>query len=148
MGSALEPKGAIMSAGEASQDNRGLSRIPFTVATEARIKSLSFWLTLVGWINLVAGFINLIEVFSAASNAGQFGNVIVNILMGVWCLQAAAAFKKVATTDEADQAYLVKGFYQLRKIFLFQGILILIGLAFATAVLLFLIVHGVTAKSG
>ena len=39
----------------------GLSRIPFTTAAEAQIKSLSFWLAVVGWLNAIAAvgdFIN------------------------------------------------------------------------------------------
>jgi hypothetical protein len=130
-----------MSTGETAQAKRGLSRIPFTVATEARIKSLSFWLTVVGWIGIAAAVVDLVSLATPGRNLGQIVNAIVHILVATWCFQAATAFKKVATTDEADQAYLVQGFFQLRKIFLFQGILILIGLAFVTAVLLFLVLH-------
>jgi len=131
-----------MSTGETAQAKRGLSRIPFTVATEARIKSLSFWLSVLGWIGLAAGVSELVTLVTPARNFGQIANAIVHILVATWCFQAATAFKKVATTDEADEAYLVKGFSQLRKIFLLQGILVLIGLAFVTAVLLFLVLHG------
>jgi hypothetical protein len=131
-----------MSTGEMGQAKPGLSRIPFSVATEARIKSLSFWLNILGWIGLAAGFCELVTLATPGRNLGQIGNAIVHILLAAWCFQAAAAFKKVAITDEADQAYLVEGFSQLRKVFLLQGILVLIGLAFATAALLFLILHG------
>ena len=137
-----------MSTAENVQDNSGLSRIPFTAATEGRIKSLSFWLAVVGWMGMLAGFLNLVDLFTPARNFGQIANAIVHILVATWCLQAATAFKQVATTDEADQAYLVRGFYQLRKIFLFQGLLILIGLAFVTAVLLSLVIHAATVKVG
>jgi hypothetical protein len=131
-----------MSSGETVQPKRGLTRIPFTVATETRIKSLSFWLSVLGWIGLVAGVFDLLALITPARNFGQVANAIVHILVATWCFQAATAFQKVATTDEADQAYLVKGFYHLRTLFLFQGLLVLIGLAFATAVLLFLVLHG------
>ncbi len=47
----------------------------------------------------------------------------------------------MATTDVADQAYLVQGFTKLRSIFLLQGVLVLVGLAFLVAVLLFLVLH-------
>jgi hypothetical protein len=131
-----------MSAGEFAPEKTGLSRIPFTVAAEAKIKSLSFWLNLVGWISIAAGVIDVIDLATPARNGGQIFNAVIHFLMGYWCLQAATAFKKVATTDEADQAYLVQGFSRLRSIFLLQGIMILVGLAFATAVLLFLLLHG------
>ena len=75
-------------------------------------------------------------------NVGQIVNLILHIAIATWSLQAARAFKSVATTDVADQAYLVQGFTKLRSIFLLQGVLILVGLAFVTAVLLFLVLHG------
>ena len=62
--------------------------------------------------------------------------------IAAWSLQAARAFKNVATTDVADQAYLVQGFTKLRSIFLLQGILIIVALAFVAAVVLFLVLHG------
>ena len=40
-----------------------LSRIPFSAAAEAQIKSLSFWLTVIGWLNVIAAvgdFVNLV----------------------------------------------------------------------------------------
>ena len=135
-----------MSTGETIQQSPGISRIPFTLTTEARIKSLSFWLTVSGWIGLVAGVSELITLITPARNPGQLGNAIVHILLATWCFQAATAFKKVAMSDKADQAYLVHGFYQLRKIFLLQGIFVLIGLAFVTAVLLFLLLHSGSVK--
>jgi hypothetical protein len=131
-----------MSAGEITTEKTGLSRIPFTVAAEAKIKSLSFWLSILGWIEIAAGVLDLIVLVTPARNAGQIFDAVIALLVGYWCLQAATAFKKVATTDEADQAYLVQGFSRLRSIFLLQGIMILVGLAFATAVLLFLLLHG------
>ncbi len=131
-----------MSTGDVVSEKTGLSRIPFTQAAEARIKSLAWWLSVLGWVCVVAGFLDLVGLVTPARNAGQLGNAILHLLVGFWCLQAAKAFNKVATTDENDQGYLVQGFTQLRKIFLLQGIMILIGLAFATAVLLFLLIHG------
>jgi hypothetical protein len=56
--------------------------------------------------------------------------------------QAASAFKNVATTDVADQAYLVQGFSKLRNVFLLQSILILLALAFVAAACVFVLLHG------
>ena len=131
-----------MSTGDVLSEKSRLSRIPFTTAAEARIKSLAWWLNILGWVSVVAGFLELVGLITPAHNPGQLGNAIIHLLVGYWCLQAAKAFNKVATTDENDQGYLVEGFRQLRKVFLLQGIMILIGLAFATAVLLFLRLHG------
>jgi hypothetical protein len=114
----------------------GLSRIPFTVAAENQIKSLSFWLTIIAWLNAVVAVGDLINMV-LQRNPGQVVNLILHIALTAWSFQAAVAFKAVATTDVADQAYLVQGFGKLRSIFLLQGVLVLVGLAFVAAVLLF-----------
>jgi len=120
----------------------GLSRIPFTIEAENQIKSLSFWLLVIGWLNVIAAVIVVINLALPARSLGLVIDLILYIAIGTWALQAAKAFKNVATTDVADQAYLVEGFNKLRSIFLLQGLLILVGMAFVAAVLLFLVVHG------
>ncbi len=125
-----------------TSDPGGLSRIPFTVAAENQIKSLSFWLTVIGWLNVIAAVGDIINLLLPQRNVGQIFTLILHIAIASWSLQAAKAFKSVAMTDVADQAYLVQGFTKLRSIFLLQGILIIVGLAFVTAVVLFLILHG------
>ena len=117
----------------------GLSRIPFTVAAENQLKSLSSWLTVVGWVNAFAAVGDIIDMLTQR-NGGQLVNLLLHVGIATWSLGAARAFKNVATTDVADQAYLVQGFAKLRYIFLLQGVLILVGLAFFTAVLLFFLV--------
>ena len=82
----------------------------------------------------VGGIINLL---TPQRNGGQVFSVIVHAAIAGWSLQAASAFRAVATTDVADQAYLMQGFTKLRSIFLLQGVLILIVLAFIVAVVLF-----------
>jgi hypothetical protein len=119
-----------------------LSRIPFTAAAEAQIKSLSFWLAVVGWLNVVAAVADFINLVLPQRNLGLIFNLILHLAMATWSLQAARAFGGVATTDVADQAYLVQGFTNLRSIFLIQGVLIIVALAFVAAVLLFLVFHG------
>ncbi len=114
----------------------GLSRIPFTVAAEGQIKSLSFWLTIGGWVSAIAAVGDLVDL-ALTPHVGQIITLILHVAIAVWLLQAARAFKNVATTDVADQAYLVQGFAKLRSIFLLQGVLVLVELAFIAAVLLF-----------
>jgi len=135
-----------MSKVEGMSGSGGLSRIPFTAAAEQQLKSLSFWLSVVGWLNLIAGVSNLLNLALATRNIGHVFNAILHIALGAWSLEAARAFKNVATTDVADQAYLVQGFTKLRSIFLIQGILILVGMAFVAAVLLFLLINGINTR--
>jgi hypothetical protein len=124
----------------------GLSRIPFTAAAERQITTLSFWLSLVGWLNVAVLALDVLSLVLPGRNAGNVVNAILHAAIGVWSLQAARAFKNVATTDVADQAYLVQGFTKLRSIFLLQGVLILVGLAFLAAVVLFLLLRSAGAR--
>jgi len=135
-----------MSDAPGPAESSGLSRIPFTIEAENQIKSLSFWLTIVGWLNFAGAVIDLANMVWPSWNLGQIVNLILHIAVGVWALQAATSFQNVATTDVADQAYLVRGFTKLRSIFLLQGVLILVGLAFLAAALLFLVVHGASTR--
>jgi hypothetical protein len=134
-----------MSDVQGIKESGGLSRIPFTIEAENQIKTLSFWLTVVGWLNVAAAVIDVVNTVWPAWNFGQVVNLIIHVAVGAWAFQAARAFQSVATTDVADQAYLVQGFSKLRSIFLLQGVLILVGMAFLAAVLLFLVLHGAGA---
>src|SRR4051812_4839846 len=104
----------------------GLSRIPFTVAAETQLKTLAFWLGLVGWLNAAAAVLDLLNLVMPARNLGHVVNAAIHAAVAVWSIQAGRAFQSVATTDAADQAYLVRGFTKLRSIFLLQGLLILV----------------------
>jgi hypothetical protein len=134
-----------MSQGESTPQTSGLSRIPFTIEAEKQIKALAFWLTILGWLGIVAGIFDVVNLVTSRNFAHIFNSVL-HIVMGLWCLQAAEAFKKVATTDVADQAYLMTGFSKLRSIFWLQGIMIVVGLAFVAAVFLFLLFQGINAR--
>jgi hypothetical protein len=129
-----------MSDVSGTSEPAGVSRIPFSAAAEAQIKSLSFWLKIVGWFNAFAVAGDLVALFGQR-NGGQVFNLVLHFAVALWSLQAARAFHNVATTDVADQAYLVEGFTKLRSIFLLQGILIIVGLAFVAAAALALIFY-------
>ncbi len=130
-----------MSGLQGMQETSGVSRIPFTIEAENQIKTLSFWLKVIGWLNVIAAVIVFLNLVLPGRNLGLLVDLILYIAIGTWSLQAARAFKNVATTDVADQAYLVEGFTKLRSIFLLQGLLIVVGIAFVAAVLLFLVLH-------
>jgi hypothetical protein len=133
-----------MSSVPSIPESGGLSRIPFTAAAENQIKSLSSWLKIVGWLSAFLGGIDILTMIQQR-NPGQLADLIIHIAVAIWALQASQAFKSVALTDVADQAYLVQGFAKLRSLFLLQGIMLLVGLAFIAAVLLFVVLHGAGA---
>src|SRR5262249_44458421 len=103
--------------GTPAEGPEGLRRIPFSAEAEGQIRSLSGWMTAYGAIAAFSGLVSLVMLISLR-DPGQLANAILNLLVGTWVIQAASSFKKVATTDEADQAHLVSGFGKLRAIFL------------------------------
>lgn len=114
-------------------------RIPFTEEDERRIASAATWGTIVAVTSIATGIISLLvqgkiigQLPDLVRIAGPFAalpvaQAVVTVLINVWLLQASLAFRKVAVTDEADQAHLLAGFRRLRGYFMVQVILILIG---------------------
>lgn len=113
-----------------------LKRIPFTKDVEDRISWLAFWMTIAAVLELIAGIANAVGMFYPKIDLGKGVGAIISILIGVWLYLAATAFKKVATSDTADQLYLVEGFRNLRLVFLLKSVLIIITLALVTAALI------------
>ena len=62
------------------------------------------------------------------NDAGQLIGAVVTFLVGLWSYQAAGAFAAVATTDTADQRFLMEGFSLLRRVFLLQAVFVIIVL--------------------
>ena len=107
-----------------------LSRIPFTARAEASILELSKWLRISAVIGMVGAVLKVFVALGVRSDAGQLIGAVVTFLVGLWSYQAATAFASVASTDTADQRYLMEGFALLRRVFLLQAVLVIIGLGF------------------
>ena len=114
----------------ASDPTTPLSRIPFSPRAEASILALSKWMRIAAVFNLVGGTIRGVAAFAPRHDFGQLIGAVISILMGIWSYQAANAFGQVAKTDTADQRYLMDGFGLLRRVFLLQAIMVIVGLAF------------------
>lgn len=111
-------------------------RIPFTAEDERSINSAATWGMIVSLTSLATGLISLlVQLPTISANphiakfiALPFIQAAFTVLINVWLLQASLAFRKVALTDEADQAYLLAGFAKLRAYFLIQLVLIFVGI--------------------
>ena len=114
----------------------GLRRIPFTTEQEGRIRGLASWIAAAGWINLATAAFTLIKIIAYTRNVSELLDVLLKLLIGIWCLRAGSAFRRVATTDEADQAHVVTAFENLRAIFLLQSVMIILMLSFLAAIFL------------
>ena len=111
-------------------------RIPFTKQDEDRIAGASTWGTLVAIIFIVSTLISsgLSGMFAARAGLGlmisaglsNLVSLVLVVLLGILLMQASSAFRKVARTDVADKAYLLRGFAKLHKFFLIMGISLLV----------------------
>jgi len=132
-------------------------RIPFAPEDEERIASAGLWGMLVGIVSIATALLTSIfgvvqamkvsDMTRGLGGGGMGGAVIgttvvmmvvylsVVVLLAVFLLQASAAFRKVALTDEADQHYLLVGFAKLRNYFLTMAIIIMV--AFGGGILMF-----------
>jgi membrane protein YqaA with SNARE-associated domain len=105
-----------------------LSRIPFTPRAEASILELSKWMRIAGVIGMIAAVLKVLVALLVRNDIGQIIGSVVTFLIGYWSYQAAGHFAAVAKTDVADQQYLMQGFSLLRRVFLMQAALVIIGL--------------------
>jgi hypothetical protein len=104
-----------------------LSRIPFTARAEASILELSKWMHISGVIGIVASVLKLCVALFIGHGLGAYIGAVVTFLVGYWSYQAGNAFGSMASSDSADQRYLMDGFGLLRRVFLLQAAMILLA---------------------
>lgn len=109
---------------------RRLGRIPFTARAEATIQALSNWMRIAAIFSIIGAVIKLVSAFAPRHDFSKIIDAVITFLIGLWIYQAGAAFRKVATSDTADQRHLMEGFTLLRRVFLLQAILVIIMLTF------------------
>ncbi len=124
-------------------------RIPFTEEDERRIASASTWGIIIAVTSIATAVISLLmqssglyDLLVMVERKGivalfPLGQAAVTVLVNVWLLQASLAFRKVAHTDEADQAHLLAGFRHLRGYFMVQVIVILAAIGLSIFFMLF-----------
>jgi hypothetical protein len=120
-------------------------RIPFAKEDEERIASAGVWGMIAAVTSMAAAVLGAIVSLmgkGASAFIGQAISVTINLILGVWLLQASSAFRKVALSDEADQHYLLLGFSKLRAYFMMMGIVIIVALSLALLAFLFLLTCG------
>lgn len=107
---------------------RGAARSGSIVAVSSIITAIIAG-ALETWTNVLVGFTPL-DVLDGVVPG-------LEILLNVWLLVACRSFRKVANTDEADQAHLLAGFRHLRLYVAGQAVTILavLGLGLVGAVL-------------
>ncbi|MCK5798293.1 MAG: hypothetical protein KAI47_13970 [Deltaproteobacteria bacterium] len=108
-------------------------RIPFSRQDEARIRSAARWGGIAAVSSVSASLLDLlIKVLSgqglglAGIIAGSSVGLTISFILALYLYRASVAFRKVVTTDEADEHYLLEGFEELRRHFKVMGILMTI----------------------
>lgn len=120
----------------ATSANTPLSRIPFTPRAEASILELAKWMRISAVIGMIGAAAKVVIALFVRNDIGQLIGAVVTFLIAFWSYQAAGSFASVATTDTADQRYLIEGFALLRRVFLLQAVLVIIGLGILIAALI------------
>jgi hypothetical protein len=115
-----------------------LTHIPFTPRAEAGLRALCNWMQVAAVLSIVAALVKLVSAFTPRFDPGKIIDAVITFLIGLWIYQAGTAFRKVVTTDTADQRYLMDGFTLLRRVFLLQAILVIISLTFLVIALVVL----------
>lgn len=123
-------------------------RIPFTAEDERRIASAATWGMIVSISSIATAAVSLLVEAPTIGKLPQLLALtdplaalpvlwgLLTVIFNVWLLQASLAFRKVAVTDEADQAHLLAGFRKLRAYFMIQVILIILEVLGAGVLLL------------
>ncbi|MBW2735880.1 MAG: hypothetical protein JRH20_26130 [Deltaproteobacteria bacterium] len=114
------------------------ARIPFSPEDEEKIASAGLWAIIAAVVTMASSTLDMVIKFiNAGSNAGALAGVLVasiigitiTVILGIWLYQAGSAFRKIATTDVADERYLLEGFTKLRNYFMMLGILFIIAVS-------------------
>jgi len=113
--------------------------IPFTEEDERRIASAALWGMIVAITTITSSVVTVLlqaQLYFGGSHL-HFAmwpmylatgvQALLSIFFNVWLLQASLSFRKVAVTNEADQAHLLTGFRRLRGYFMIQVIVILVA---------------------
>lgn len=115
--------------------------IPFSEEDEGKMKSAATWGMIVAITSIIGAGISLIGTASSMADLPEeLRKLAMSVMVpgmlieafyltiNVFLLQACRAIRKVATTNEADQAYLLAAFRKLRLYFMVQVIMVLVGL--------------------
>lgn len=126
-------------------------RIPFTKEDEEHIASAGLWGLIAAITSIGTAILGLLLTVAVWTGAGsllqQIISTTLNLILGVWLLQASNAFRRVALTDVNDEANLLEGFSKLRSYFMLSGIIIIIALVLMGLFLLFLLSCGMMMGS-
>jgi hypothetical protein len=129
--------------------------VPFDQSELSNITAMATLMIVAGAITIVSGVLgilgSIVNLALTPSSLGPeaIGNVCGAVIamgiygaLGAWLIVGGRAFKRVVTTDEADQAHLATGLRQLRNVFLLKSILIILAICLVCVIMVVGIVAG------
>ena len=96
---------------------------------------------------MIAGGVLSIIISLFQKNGGFIISAVVDILIGVWTLNAASSFKLIVDTEGNDIVNLMGALGELRKLYRLQYWLLIIALVFMAIALVLVIVAGIVGAS-
>lgn len=122
--------------------------IPFDQSELSNITAMATLMIVAGAITILSGALGIVGSIAnlalapSALGPEAIGNVCGAVIamgvyaaLGAWLIIGGRAFKRVVTTDEADQAHLATGLRQLRNVFLLKSILIVLAICLVCVVM-------------
>ncbi|MEM1169730.1 MAG: hypothetical protein AAGJ08_11795 [Cyanobacteria bacterium P01_H01_bin.35] len=104
-----------------------------------KMRFVSYFLIAGGVLSGIIGLLGL--------NAGVIIPAVVDILIGVWTLNAASSFKLIVDTQGNDIVNLMGALGELRKLYRLQYWLLIITLVFLAIALVLVIVGAIVAST-
>ncbi len=104
-----------------------------------KMRFVSYFLIAGGVLSGIIGLLSL--------NVGVIIPAVVDILIGVWTLNAASSFKLIVDTQGNDIVNLMGALGELRKLYRLQYWLLIITLVFLAIALVLVIVGAIVASS-
>ena len=129
--------------------------VPFSQTELSNLTAMATLMIVAGAITILSGLLGIVAsvvslaVAPSGAGAEAFGNICGSVIvmlvyaaLGAWLIIGGRAFRRVVSTDDADQAYLAQGLRQLRNVFLLKSILIILGICLVCVLLVVGMVAG------
>jgi hypothetical protein len=116
-------------------------RIPFEPQDERAMASGATWARISAVVSVLSTLCGSLFALQAQAHIDPVDAVVeavtlsITLLLGFWLFRAGMLFHRVATTDQADQRFLLEGFVKLRAYFRLVVILAIAALVVAGALL-------------
>src|SRR5438105_3773764 len=94
----------------------------FSEAQTLEFKAAAYWMGIVGRLGSFFGLIACLSIFQG--NVLALVGGLIGILLSVWTLRAAAAFRRLGASTGSDSANLVDAMVHLKRVYRLQAILI------------------------